>query len=159
MGDVDNILQQISKEQLVVLAIGGVLFLISLVLAYHIRNLMRLVREENRFFSPGQAWVVALPLINIFYNFIIIRKLCDSLNNEFYDRREAVEENPTLRQGYFMAFGYLAANFPLPIFIAFLVYIISLVYYVNYILKILAYKKLLSQPPPLPADEVAGEDE
>jgi hypothetical protein len=58
-----------------------------------------------------------------------------------------------------MAFGYLAANFPLPIFIAFLVYIISLVYYVNYILKILAYKKLLSQPPPLPADEVAGEDE
>lgn len=143
-----QILQELNQEQLILLAIGGVLFLVSIILAYHIRGLMKLVRKENQFFSPGQAWVVAIPLLNIFYNFVIIRKVCDSLNNEFYDRREAVEENPTLRQGYFMAFGYLAANFPLPIFIAFLVYVISLVYYVNYLLKIIAYKKLLLQSTP-----------
>lgn len=148
-----QILQELNQEQLVLLAIGGVLFLVSIILAYHIRGLMKLIRKENHFFSPGQAWLVAIPLINIFYNFVIIRKVCDSLNNEFYDRREAVEENPTLRQGYFMAFGYLAANFPLPLFIAFLVYILSLVYYINYLLKIIAYKKVLLQPAPSSDEE------
>lgn len=158
MDGTENILQELSREQLVLLALGFVLLIVGIVLAYHIRDLIRLVREENRFFTPGQAWVLAIPLINIFYNFVIIRRLCDSLNNEFYDRKEAVEENPTLRAGYFMAFSYLAANFPLPLFIGYLVYIICLVYYVQYIMKVVAYKKLLLQPPPSSPDTSLGED-
>lgn len=86
MDGTENILQELSREQLVLLALGFVLLIVGIVLAYHIRDLIRLVREENRFFTPGQAWVLAIPLINIFYNFVIIRRLCDSLNNEFYDR-------------------------------------------------------------------------
>lgn len=142
------ILQELSKELWIVMALGFVLFIISLILAYHIRGLIQLVREENRFFAPRQSWVIAVPLINIFYNFVIVRRLTASLNNEFYDRKEAVEENPTLRAGYFMAFSYLAANFPLPLFIGYLVYTICLVYYVQYLVKVIAYKKILTLPPP-----------
>lgn len=159
MDGTENILQELNREQWVLLALGFVLLIIGIVLAYHIRDLIRLVREENRFFTPGQAWVLAIPLINIFYNFVIIRRLCDSLNNEFYDRKEPVEENPTLRAGYFMAFSYLAANFPLPLFIGYLVYIICLVYYVQYLMKVLAYKKLLLQPPPSSPDERLAKDQ
>lgn len=148
MDDAEIILQQLSREQLILMALGFVLLILGIVLAYHVRSLIQLVREENRFFKPGHSWVLAIPLINIFYNFVIVRRLVASLNNEFYDRKEAVEENPTLRSGYFMAFSYLAANFPLPLFIGYLVYIICLVYYIQYLAKVIAYKKLLLQPPP-----------
>ncbi|HMR20192.1 MAG TPA: hypothetical protein PKA53_12895 [Sphingobacterium sp.] len=156
----DSILQEASREQLILLIVSSISFpIVWLVLAYHVKRLIQLVRKENRFFTPGQSWILAIPLLNIFYNFIMIRRICDSLNNEFYDRREAVDENPTLRQGYYMAFGFLAANFPLPIFIAYLVYIASMAYYINYLIKVLAYKKLLQQPPPLSDNEVSVDKE
>lgn len=149
MEGMNNILQEVGREHQIILAVFSMLLLaVWLILAYHIRGTMLLIQKENRFFSPNQAWIVAIPLVNIFYNFIIIRRFTDSLNNEFYDRKEAIDENPTLRQGYFMAFSYLAANFPLPIFIGYLVFVICLVYYLNYLIKVLAYKKLLKQPRP-----------
>ena len=149
----NEMLQGISKEYLVLLLVIGVLFqVISLILAYQIRATLRLVREENRCLVPGQAWAIAIPLINIFYNFIIVRRLTDSLNNEFYDRQMAVDENPTLKQGYFMAYSFLALNFPLPAFIGYLIVIACLICYVNYWIKVNEHRKLLRLDLPMNED-------
>ncbi|NGM61014.1 hypothetical protein G5B30_03685 [Sphingobacterium sp. SGG-5] len=145
----NEILQGMSKEYLVLLLVISLLFqVISLILAYQIRATLRLVRKENRFLVPGQAWVIAIPLINIFYNFIVVRRLTDSLNNEFFDRQIAVDENPTRKQGYFMAYSFLALNFPLPAFIGYLVVIACLICYINYGIKVNEHKKLLMSNSP-----------
>ncbi len=144
MESMNEMLQGMSREYFILLVAVGFLFqVISLVLAYHIRATVRLVRKENRCLIPGQAWIIAIPLINIFYNFIIVRKLTDSLNNEFYDRQMAVDENPTQKQGYFMAYSFLVSNFPLPAFISYIVVIACLICYVNYWIKVNEYRKLL----------------
>jgi len=155
MEGTEAMLQGISKEYLMLIVAIGLLFqVIWLILAYYIRATVRLVREENRCLLPGQAWIVAIPLINIFYNFIVIRKLSDSLNNEFFDRQVAVDENPTLTQGYFMAYAYLASNFPLPPFIGYLVIVISLICYFNYWMKVNEYRRLLKSNDSNPQEQL-----
>lgn len=151
MENMNELLQGMSREYLILIMAIGILFqTITLVLAYNIRQTVLLIRKENRCLLPGQAWIIAIPLLNIFYNFIVIRRLSDSLNNEFFDRQVAVDENPTLKQGYFMAYSYLATNFPLPPFIGYLAIFACLVCYLNYWVKVNEYRKLLksSDPPP-----------
>ena len=144
MESIDEMLQGVNREYFILLLVVGIVFQgISLVLAYRIRATLRLIREENRCLAPGLAWSIAIPLINIFYNFIVARRLTDSLNNEFYDRKVAVDENPTLKQGYFMAYSFLALNFPLPAFIGYIVVIGCFICYVNYWIKVNEHKKLL----------------
>lgn len=119
---------------------------IWLLFANTIRTTLKLIREENRCILPSQAWFIALPFFNIYWNFVVVRKLTDSLNNEFFDRKMAVEENPTQKQGYMYAGGYMISNLPLPPFIGFTASIITFVGFVLYWVKIYEYKKLLREP-------------
>ncbi|WP_205600187.1 MULTISPECIES: hypothetical protein [Sphingobacterium] len=111
-----------------------------------IRTTLNLIKKENRCLLPSQAWFVALPFFNIYWNFVVVRRLTDSLNNEFYDRQVAVEEDPTQKQGYMYAGGYMVSNIPLPAFVGFMASIIAFVGFVLYWFKIYEYKKLLKQP-------------
>lgn len=120
--------------------------LIWLLFANTIRTTLNLIREENRCILPKQAWLVALPFFNIYWNFVVVRRLTDSLNNEFYDRQVAVEEEPTQKQGYMYAGGYMVSNIPLPAFVGFIASIIAFVGFILYWFKIYEYKKLLREP-------------
>lgn len=120
--------------------------LIWLLFANTIRTTLNLVRKENRCILPSQAWFVALPFFNIYWNFVVVRRLTDSLNNEFYDRQVAVEEDPTQKQGYMYAGGYMVSNIPLPAFVGFMASIIAFVGFILYWFKIYEYKKVLKQP-------------
>jgi len=117
-------------------------FLILLLLGNTIRTTLLLVKKENRLMVPAQALLLAIPLLNIFWNFMVVRHLRDSLNNEFYDRQVAIEENPTQKAGNIFAWSFLVANLPIPFigFVASLVYIGGLI---MYWVKIVEYKKIL----------------
>jgi len=136
---------ELNLEQLLPMIIGVFIFqiILWLLFANTIRKTLLLVRESNRCILPNQSWLLALPLFNMYWNFVVVRRLTDSLNNEFYDRKIAVEENPTQKEGYMYAGSYLTGNFPLPMFIKYIVSIVSLVGFVMYWVKINQYRKIL----------------
>lgn len=120
-----------------------VLIVIWLFFANTIRSTLKLIAKENQCILPNQAWFLAIPFFNIYWNFEVARRLSYSLNNEFYDRKIAVEEQPTLRAGLTYAWSYLVYNFPLPAFWRMLGMIVSLVYFITYWFKINQYRVLL----------------
>lgn len=107
------------------------------------RRTLLQIREENRCMHVDQVWLILIPFFCIYWNFMFMRKMVDSLNNEFHDRKVAVEENPTQKSGYFFAGTYLAYNLPVPMFIGFVAYILGIVTLIVYIAKVNEYKKLL----------------
>lgn len=125
--------------------IGAAVFqlVIWLLFANSVRTTLNLIKKENRCILPVQSWFVALPFFNIYWNFIVVARLRDSLINEFYDRKVAVEESPTQKEGYIYAGSFLTSNFPLPAFIKYIVSIMTLVGLIMYWRKIYEYKKLL----------------
>lgn len=143
--DYNEIYAEMQKPEMKYLVYG--VFIISLVIraifALTIRKTLLLIKEENRCLMPSQVWGLVIPLFNIYWNFEVARKLTDSLNNEFYDRKIAVDEDPTLKPGRLYAWLYLAANVPLISGMAVYLSIFSLIAFGNYWIKIVAFKKLL----------------
>lgn len=138
-----------------IIAFGIVQLILLLLLGNTIRTTLLLVKKENRLMVPAQAFFIALPLFNIFWNFQVVRQLRDSLNNEFYDRKVAVDENPTYKEGGIYAWSYLVRNFPLPSFVLYLAVIVNVVGLVIYWRKVLEYKKLLKETAAVEPEEIA----
>lgn len=126
------------------LIIGAIIQLtLWLFFANTVRSTLKLIQKENLCILPSQAWFLAVPFFNIYWNFEVVRRLADSLNNEFFDRKIAVEENPTRKQGYIFAVSFLVGNLPLPIFLRYLASLVNFIYLIVYWVKIAEYKKLL----------------
>lgn len=118
--------------------------IILLLLANAIKNVLLLMKEQNRLLSPYQPFLMAVPLFNIYWNFVVVRNLRDSIINECYDRKLPIDENPTQNEGYIFSWSFLVGNLPLPFisYIASFTYIIGIVVYWK---KVLEYKKLLEK--------------
>lgn len=135
--------QKLAEFMPYLVAIGVAQIVLWLLLGNTIRMTLNLVKKENRMMAPGQALLMAIPLFNIYWNFMVVRHLRDSLNNEFFDRQVAVEENPTQREGNLYAWSYLARNFPLPSYILFAAMFLNIAGFIMYWIKVAQYKKLL----------------
>ncbi len=140
----------INLEELLPFIIGAFLFQVLLwgLFANTVRKTLLYINEENRCMLPNQSWLLALPFFNIYWNFVVVKRLTDSLNNEFHDRKIAVEENPTQKEGYIYAGSYLTGNFPLPTFIKYIVSIVTLVGFIMYWVKVNQYRKILKYTSP-----------
>ncbi|WP_312138172.1 hypothetical protein [Sphingobacterium sp.] len=119
------------------------IILVWILFANTVRNTLKLISKENQAILPNQAWFLVIPFFNIYWNFEVARRLSYSLNNEFYDRKIAVEENPSMGAGMTFAWSFLIYNLPFPIFWKMLSMIVSLVYFVTYWFKINQYRSLL----------------
>ena len=97
----EELIKELSKPEVIytAMAIVAIRIIVWLLFANTIRKTLKLVASENRLMTPNQSWLVAIPLVNIYWNFQVATRLRDSLINEFYDRKIAVEENPTFRKG------------------------------------------------------------
>lgn len=127
------------------IAIAGLLRIIFIIYLCTItRSTLLMIKKENRCILPGQVWLLLIPFFNIYWNFIVARRMTDSLTNECYDRSLAVEEDPAQKMGYFFAGSFLVYNFPIPMFVGFVIWIISFIALVLYCVKINEYKKLFS---------------
>lgn len=116
---------------------------IWLLFAFTIRKTLLLMKPENLFILPNQVWYIAIPLFNIYWNFEVVRRFSDSLNNECFDRKIAVEDRPGMRIGLLYAWTFLAVNIPFPPFMLLVLSILQLFYFVSYWIKINRFKNLL----------------
>jgi len=140
----DNLPEEMIKDFTMYVLIGeAIRILIRIFFAGTIYRTLKLVKKENQCILPSQAWFVAVPIFNIYWNFEVVRRLTDSLNNEFYDREIAAEENPTQKWGLIFAWTYLLSNIPLPLFVLTVIGLIHLVYFITYWVKINEFRKLL----------------
>lgn len=108
-----------------------------------VRKLMLSISEENRFMRPSQAWWLAIPFLNIYWNFVVARHISNSLNNEFFDRKIAEEENPGLGKGLLYSWMFLLSHIPFPSFILLTFFILGVVYFIQYWVKIANFRHLL----------------
>lgn len=126
----------------------GIFFIVVILIVWAlfantVRNTLKLISKENQCILPNQAWFLIIPFFNIYWNFEVARRLSYSLNNEFFDRKIPVEENPSLGAGMTYAWSFLAYNFPFPPFWRILAMIVSFVYFITYWFKINQFRVLL----------------
>ena len=140
----ENFPAGITEESWQLILIGGLIrFVVWLLFAFTVYNTLRLIKKDNQCILPKQAWFLAVPFFNIYWNFEVVKRLSDSLNNEFYDRQMEAEEQPTLRSGLLFAWTFLLTNIPLPMAILASLAILHLIYFVIYWVRIAQYKSLL----------------
>lgn len=136
---------ELQKFASVFVVLGLVQIFLSFVLANTIRTTLFLVKKENRLMVPGQAFLIVLPIFNLLWNFMVINALRDSLNNEFFDRKVAIDVDPTQNEGRFFAWSFLIRNFPLPIIMLFIAIAFNFIGFFVYWRKINEYKRLLQE--------------
>lgn len=125
----------------------GAVFLFRLLIwvfyANTIRKTLLRVAPQNRLMKPEMAWLLVIPLFNIYWNFVVANRIADSLTNEFYDRKVAEEENPGRAIGRLYAWMFLLSNIPFPPFILVTVALLSFIYFIGYWVKINNFRNLL----------------
>ena len=126
-----------------VIAVLLIRLLIWVFYANTVRKTLLLVAPENRLMKPGMAWLLVVPLFNIYWNFVVASQVADSLTNEFYDRKIAEEEQPGRAMGRLYAWLFLLSNIPFPPFILVAVALLSFVYFIGYWVKVNNFRNLL----------------
>ena len=58
----------------------GILYLLTL------QNLLNRVKPENRTVSPGNVWLLLIPIFNLIYPFILYPKIAESVSKEYQSR-------------------------------------------------------------------------
>ncbi len=137
-------LENLSPEMMQLLV--AVLLFRLLIWAFYantVRKTLLLVAPANRLMEPKHAWLLVIPLFNIYWNFSVASRVADSLTNEFYDRKIAEEEDPGRRVGLWYAWLFLLSNIPLPPFILISVGLLSFVYFIAYWVKVNNFRNLL----------------
>lgn len=143
----EQLLKEISKPEFIYTAIAvfAVRIIIWLFFANTMRKTLKLVATENQCIKPNQVFGVAIPLFNIYWNFEVAKRLRDSLINEFFDRKIAIDEAPTYKKGSLYGWIYLVTNIPLPGFISIIAVIFHFLTLINYWVDINNYKRILEQ--------------
>lgn len=136
-------LQKLAPQLPLLITLGVLQLVFWLLLGNSIRKVLRLIQKENRMMEPTHAFFIAIPLFNIYWNFMVVRYLKDSLNNEFYDRKVPVEIDPTQKEGRIFAWSFLLCNLPLPIFLGYTAVVMNIIGFVLYWIQIVKYNKLL----------------
>lgn len=140
----DILPDNITGDTALYMLIGGIIrIIIWIFFALTLYRTLKLVKKENLCILPSQAWFVAVPIFNIYWNFEVAKRVADSLNNEFYDRKVEVEEKPTQKWGLIFAWTFLLSNIPLPLFVLTIIGILHFVYFITYWVKVNEYKTLL----------------
>ncbi len=137
-----ELLEELSRLSVFLFVIIIVLWLLF---ANSIRKTLLLIHPENQVILPNQAWFLAIPLFNMYWNFEVAKRLSYSLNNEFFDRKIAVEENPGFSSGMLYAWAFLVSFFPFPAFLHLLCLIVAIIYFILYWIKINQFKDLINE--------------
>ena len=146
MNEIDNIIAEMGQEYTIMLIVVGIFItVIRLVFANTIRKTLLLINPENRLLKPAQVWFLAVPLINIYWNFLVSRNLSYTLNNEFFDRKVAIEPNPTRKTGMIFAWSFLLLNIPLFPFFMMTLFFINVIFFIKYWVEISRYKTLIME--------------
>jgi len=112
-----------------------VLFLLNL------QNLLKAISPENRRMTPGQVWLMFIPLFNIVWQFILVDRIAESIEAEYAMRGLPMERKPTYNLGLAYCILSLLTWFPL---VSLALLIIGILYWV----KTAEFRKNISAMPP-----------
>ena len=98
---------------------------------------------ENRTTTPGSVWLMLIPLFNLVWQFLLVIKVSESLNNEF--TRRNIMEDPAPGKTIGLAFCILNICSIIPI-IGIFTGIAAFVCWIVYWVKIAGYSNKLIQP-------------
>lgn len=106
-----------------------------------LQNTLKAVSPENRRMSPGQVWLVFIPVFGVVWQFIVVNRIADSLADEFYKRNILNQE---ARPGYSVGIAYciLGVCSIIP-FLGTLASLAALVCWIVYWVKVAGYKRQL----------------
>ena len=105
------------------IAMGGAIILIFVVIVIvvavlyllNLQNLMKSIKEENREVSPGNVWLMLIPLFSIVYAFILYPKISASIKKEFESREMDTAGDGAKTLGLALAITGAAAILPIPV--------------------------------------------
>jgi hypothetical protein len=112
-----------------------------------LRNTLRLVKPENQSILPNQVWIVLIPVVGLFWAFIVVTRLAYSLDDEFQSRGMAQDSASGRSVGIAFLICNLLANILnyISAVLGGLVFLAAIVLFIIYWVKIADYKKLLKQ--------------
>jgi hypothetical protein len=80
------------------------LFLIPAILyIYSLYRGLKIVSMENRKKSPSQAWLLLVPVFNLYWQFVIVGAIGSSFQKEYAKFGEVHPEKPSYKEGRFLA--------------------------------------------------------
>lgn len=93
------------------IAMGGAIILVFLLIAlvvailylFNLQNLMKSIKEENREVSPGNVWLMLIPLFSLVYAFILYPKISASVKKELESREMDTEGDGAKNLGLALA--------------------------------------------------------
>ena len=93
------------------IAMGGAIILVFLLIALvvailyllNLQNLMKSIKEENREVSPGNVWLMLIPLFSLVYAFILYHKISASVKKELESREMDTEGDGAKNLGLALA--------------------------------------------------------
>lgn len=105
------------------IAMGGAIILIFVVIVIvvavlyllNLQNLMKSIKEENREVSPGNVWLMLIPLFSIVYAFILYPKISASIKKEFESREINTAGDGAKNLGLALAITGAASILPIPV--------------------------------------------
>ncbi len=50
------------------------------------QDLLRTIKPENRTIQPNEVWLQLIPVFNLYWQFVVVDKIADSIRNELVDR-------------------------------------------------------------------------
>ncbi|MGL6076104.1 MAG: hypothetical protein ACRC8S_18250 [Fimbriiglobus sp.] len=62
-------------------------FMINIFFLLNLFKTLNLCSEESRTINPGSVWLGLIPLYNLGWNFVVVIKTTETLEEEFYQRR------------------------------------------------------------------------
>lgn len=122
--------------------------LLSIVASFFLltlQNTLKAIASHNRRLSPGLVWLLFIPVFNIFWQFILVVRLADSIQNEL-DARLLLSSENTSSPG--LAFCILPFFFWLP-FLGMPLLLGAIACWVVYWIRVARYKKLFRSLPDL----------
>jgi hypothetical protein len=138
-----------NESGLAALGIGSILLGLVIVLlpaifyCLTLQNALKKVRPFNRTMSPGQVWLLFIPLFNIIWHFIVISKMSSSLHNEFASRNMMEDNEPGKTLG--LTFCILSILSVIPI-LGIICAIASFICFIVYWVKIAGFSRKLDLP-------------
>lgn len=133
------------------LAVSAVFFVVGLVVAIFflltLQKCLTRISEPNRGMSPGQVWLLLIPLFNLFWGFYTVLKISESLIREGQTRSiDFGDGGKTMGLLYLIL--CLCGIIPL---LGILCSLGGLVCFIMYWVKIAGYSKQLEAPAAAPA--------
>ncbi len=120
-----------------------ILFLLSL------RNAIACCAPHNRTVSPGQVWLLLIPLFNLVWQFLLTARIAESLRREFTDRRiEPLSPQETFGKNLGLTASILSAVSVIP-FLGLITGVAAAICWILYWAKIARFAGILETTSPV----------